>query len=115
MHSFINKHSLFIHHHLQFWGGVLGIFYFRLKAVAYPVTGAFIGGVIGGPIGLVAGLKVGGIAAIGCAIAGYTGGRFLNKTRKSESVSNELEGTRTESELPESSQKKDMWQMCHIC
>ncbi|KAJ8973395.1 hypothetical protein NQ317_002763 [Molorchus minor] len=46
----------------------------KLKAVAYPVTGAFLGGMIGGPIGLVAGLKIGGVAALGCAIAGYTGG-----------------------------------------
>lgn len=62
---------------------------------------------IGGPIGLVAGLKVGGIAAIGCAIAGYTGGRFLNKVRKSENVPNEVDCSGTE-ELPESSQKKDI-------
>ncbi|CAG9862673.1 unnamed protein product [Phyllotreta striolata] len=51
----------------------------KLKAVAYPVTGAFLGGIIGGPIGLVAGLKVGGVAAVTCAIAGYTGGRWFKK------------------------------------
>ncbi|RZC36283.1 syntaxin-17 [Asbolus verrucosus] len=58
----------------------------RLKTAAYPVTGAFLGTIIGGPLGLIAGLKVGGIAALGCAIAGYTGGRFFKKTCESEEV-----------------------------
>lgn len=108
-------HPLLIDHHLHFWSGVLDFFYFRLKAVAYPVTGAFLGGVIGGPIGLVAGLKVGGIAAIGCAIAGYTGGKLLNKINKSaRTASTEDESCRTDPELPQTSQKKDIWQMCCI-
>ncbi|KAG5880674.1 hypothetical protein JTB14_028430 [Gonioctena quinquepunctata] len=51
----------------------------KLKAVAYPVTGAFLGGMVGGPIGMVAGVKIGGLVAIGCAIAGYTGGRWFKK------------------------------------
>lgn len=83
-------------------------FSFRLKAVAYPVTGAFLGGVIGGPIGLVAGLKIGGIAAIGCAIAGYTGGRFLNKVHKAENIQTEVECSPTDAEAHGSTQKKDM-------
>lgn len=90
-------------------------FSFRLKAVAYPVTGAFLGGVIGGPIGLVAGLKVGGIAAIGCGIAGYTGGRFLNNFKKTESVSDESQSNITNMEsVPQPSHKKDIWQKCCI-
>lgn len=112
----MRKHFIFIHHHLHFWGGVLYIFSFRLKAVAYPVTGAFLGGVIGGPIGLVAGLKIGGIAAIGCAIAGYTGGRFLNKIRKEETLSDEAESSKTDKESSDQpSQKKDIWQKFPIC
>ncbi|XP_060535153.1 syntaxin-17 [Cylas formicarius] len=51
----------------------------KIKSVAYPATGAFIGTLVAGPIGLLAGLKVGGIAAVGCALAGYTGGIFLKK------------------------------------
>ncbi|XP_046997493.1 syntaxin-17 [Schistocerca americana] len=51
----------------------------RYKAAMYPVAGALIGTCLGGPVGLVAGLKFGGLAAIGCGAIGYTGGRFLKK------------------------------------
>ncbi|CAH1155744.1 unnamed protein product [Phaedon cochleariae] len=78
----------------------------KLTAVAYPVTGAFLGGIIGGPIGLVAGLKVGGIAALGCAIAGYTGGKWIKK--KNENVECEMasEEKTEESESDGTSHKK---------
>ncbi|CAG9770397.1 unnamed protein product [Ceutorhynchus assimilis] len=56
----------------------------KFNAVAYPATGAFVGTLLGGPIGLLAGLKVGGMAAIGCAFAGYAGGRFLKKQKDDE-------------------------------
>lgn len=56
----------------------------KLHAVAYPATGAFVGTLLGGPIGLFLGLKVGGIAAVGCAVAGYAGGRFLKKQKDME-------------------------------
>ncbi|KAF7282996.1 hypothetical protein GWI33_001629 [Rhynchophorus ferrugineus] len=51
----------------------------KLNAIAYPATGAFVGTLLAGPIGFLAGLKVGGVAAIGCAFAGYAGGKFLKK------------------------------------
>lgn len=35
-----------------------------------PVAGALLGGAIGGPIGLVAGIKLGGLAAMGGGLAG---------------------------------------------
>lgn len=54
-------------------------FVIRLNAIAYPATGAFVGTLLAGPIGFLAGLKVGGVAAIGCAFAGYAGGKFLKK------------------------------------
>lgn len=38
----------------------------------FPVTGALIGGVIGGPVGLVAGLKMGSLAAVGGGVLGKT-------------------------------------------
>lgn len=59
---------------------------FRLKAVAYPATGALLGGIIGGPIGLLAGAKIGGLTALGCAIAGYTGGKFFKKIHDPEDI-----------------------------
>lgn len=50
-----------------------------MKTAAYPVTGAVLGGLLGGPLGFLAGAKVGGLAAIGCGLAGYTGGKLIKK------------------------------------
>ncbi|XP_018569408.1 syntaxin-17 isoform X1 [Anoplophora glabripennis] len=80
----------------------------KLKAVAYPVTGAFLGGIIGGPIGLVAGLKVGGIAALGCAIAGYTGGKYFKKFHDPDDIVREDVGTAAEQDTSDTFQKKDI-------
>ncbi|KYN04366.1 PREDICTED: syntaxin-17 [Cyphomyrmex costatus] len=49
------------------------------KVAAYPLAGAMLGTCIGGPIGLIAGLKIGGLAAVGCGILGFTGGSLLKK------------------------------------
>ncbi|XP_011168450.1 syntaxin-17 [Solenopsis invicta] len=49
------------------------------SVVTYPLAGAMLGTCIGGPIGLIAGLKIGGLAAVGCGILGFTGGSFLKK------------------------------------
>lgn len=62
----------------------------KINAVAYPATGAFVGSLLAGPIGLLAGLKVGSIAAVGCAFAGYASGKFIKK-RMDEDQSNESE------------------------
>lgn len=40
------------------------------KLAAYPIAGAMLGTCLGGPIGLIAGLKIGGLAAMGCGILG---------------------------------------------
>ncbi|KAJ8962977.1 hypothetical protein NQ314_005694 [Rhamnusium bicolor] len=80
----------------------------KLKAVAYPVTGAFLGGIIGGPIGLVAGIKIGGIAALGCAIAGYTGGKYFKKIHNSESNVHNDSIKADDQDTPDTSQKKDI-------
>lgn len=42
----------------------------KLKSGMYPLAGAVIGTCIGGPVGLVAGVKIGGLAAVGCSILG---------------------------------------------
>lgn len=52
---------------------------YRFKAATYPISGAVLGGLVGGPIGLVAGFKVGGLAALGCGLAGYTGGKLYRR------------------------------------
>jgi syntaxin 17 len=42
----------------------------RYKATMYPIAGALLGGCLGGPIGLIAGIKLGGLAALGCGVIG---------------------------------------------
>lgn len=42
----------------------------KYKVAAYPIAGAMIGTCIGGPIGLLAGMKIGGFAAVSCGILG---------------------------------------------
>lgn len=51
----------------------------KMKSAIYPLVGAVLGGCIGGPIGLLAGVKIGGLAAVGCALVGFTGGTILKK------------------------------------
>lgn len=66
----------------------------RYKVATYPIAGAMLGTCIGGPIGLIAGLKIGGLTALGCGILGFTGGALLKKkqieVQKLETCSNEL-------------------------
>uniref|UniRef100_A0A0C9RJ84 STX17_1 protein n=1 Tax=Fopius arisanus TaxID=64838 RepID=A0A0C9RJ84_9HYME len=42
----------------------------KFKVATYPIAGALIGSCIGGPIGLMAGLKLGGLTAIGGGLLG---------------------------------------------
>lgn len=42
----------------------------RYKAAVYPLAGALLGGCLGGPVGLIAGIKLGGLAAFGCGVIG---------------------------------------------
>ena len=51
----------------------------RSKKSIYPLTGAVIGTCIGGPVGLLAGFKIGSLAAIGGTVLGFTGGEVLKK------------------------------------
>ena len=40
------------------------------KNAVYPVAGALLGTCLGGPVGLLAGVKIGGLAAIGGSVFG---------------------------------------------
>jgi syntaxin 17 len=42
----------------------------RYRASVYPIAGAVIGGCLGGPVGLIAGMKLGGLAALSCGFIG---------------------------------------------
>ncbi|XP_026464011.1 syntaxin-17-like isoform X2 [Ctenocephalides felis] len=53
----------------------------KFKPAFYPLAGAVIGTCVGGPIGLIAGFKVGGAAAMGCGVLGFTGGQILKKRK----------------------------------
>lgn len=50
------------------------------KKAMYPMAGALLGTCLGGPIGMFAGLKMGGIAALGCGILGFTGGAAIKNS-----------------------------------
>lgn len=58
----------------------------RYKKAMYPMCGAIIGTFLGGPLGMVAGMKAGGIAAvgIGCGILGFTGGSAIKNSEQVE-------------------------------
>ncbi|KAI0212937.1 Syntaxin-17 [Lamellibrachia satsuma] len=54
----------------------------KMKFALFPLAGALIGGTVGGPIGLVAGAKLGGLAALGGGVIGFTGGKFWSQRQK---------------------------------
>ncbi|KAM8710204.1 hypothetical protein ACLKA7_016920 [Drosophila subpalustris] len=80
------------------------------KKAMYPVVGALLGTCVGGPIGMVAGIKAGGLAAVGCGILGFTGGSVLKSNPNVmhgsiEEQQAQLEGDSTETvELAEKSE-----------
>jgi len=55
----------------------------KLKAALIPLTGAVIGGCVAGPLGLMAGFKLGGLAAaIGGGLIGYQGAKYIGHRKK---------------------------------
>ena len=51
----------------------------KLKAVAYPVIGAAVGGLFGGPVGLAVGIKAGAAVAVGGGVLGFFGGKYVKE------------------------------------
>lgn len=79
----------------------------RFKTTLYPLTGALIGTCIGGPIGLLAGLKIGGLAALGGTALGFASGRGLKRWQESavsESANNLTRSQSTPTNLGNSTQ-----------
>lgn len=51
----------------------------KYQKAAYPLMGAIIGTCVAGPLGLLAGMKTGGLLALGGGMLGFTGGKILKK------------------------------------
>ena len=47
--------------------------YSNVPMAGLPMIGAIMGMCLGGPVGFLAGVKIGGLAAVGGSILGYTG------------------------------------------
>lgn len=67
------------------------------KKAMYPMCGALIGTCLGGPVGLLAGIKVGGLAAVGCGILGFTGGAAI-KNKEELNTSTAIEANERKNE-----------------
>ncbi|XP_074101450.1 syntaxin 17 [Cotesia typhae] len=83
----------------------------KLKVATYPLAGALIGTCIGGPVGLIAGVKLGGLTALGCGILGFTGATILKKKHleKLENVEGPLQiKDKVEDQTPDQDQKKEL-------
>ncbi|XP_053322079.1 syntaxin-17 [Spea bombifrons] len=65
----------------------------KFKLAVIPAAGALIGGIVGGPIGLIAGLKVAGIATALGGVLGFTGGKYIQRKKEvllEENASSEI-------------------------
>lgn len=63
----------------------------QFRSSVYPIVGAVIGGCLGGPIGLIAGMKLGGLAAVSCGFIGFAGAQFLKKKQLTEASKSDVE------------------------
>jgi len=63
----------------------------QYRATVYPIAGAVIGGCLGGPIGLIAGMKLGGLAAVSCGFIGFAGGQLLKRKQQAEASKSDIE------------------------
>ena len=70
----------------------------KLKAVAYPIIGAAVGGLCGGPVGLAVGLKAGAAVAVGGGVLGFFGGKYVKK-RHSDATDIQLENLSSRREM----------------
>ncbi|XP_058805230.1 syntaxin-17 isoform X2 [Phymastichus coffea] len=88
----------------------------KLKMAGYPLAGALLGTCLGGPVGLIAGLKLGGLTALGGGLLGFTGGTILKKTCHIDSELKQIKGPQDESiqnstsirNISDSESKKDL-------
>ena len=56
--------------------------YSSVPMAGLPLVGAMFGLCLGGPVGLLAGAKLGGVAAVGGSILGYTGASVIKEQRE---------------------------------
>ena len=56
--------------------------YSSVPMAGLPLVGAVLGLCLGGPVGVLAGVKLGGVAAVGGSILGYTGASVIKEQRE---------------------------------
>jgi len=56
--------------------------YSSVPMAGLPLVGAMFGLCLGGPVGLLAGVKLGGVAAVGGSILGYTGASVIKEQKE---------------------------------
>ena len=66
-----------------------------------PLVGAMMGLCLGGPVGVLAGAKLGGVAAVGGSILGYTGALVIKEQRELRSYIDDLHGYWQEENIKE--------------
>ncbi|KAJ8674007.1 hypothetical protein QAD02_005269 [Eretmocerus hayati] len=64
----------------------------KYKVVAYPLVGALLGTCLGGPVGFLAGMKFGGLTAVGGGLLGLKCGKILKQKTIVESDMKQIEG-----------------------
>merc|ERR1719369_1644679 len=61
---------------------ILPTSYSSVPMAGLPLVGAMFGLCLGGPVGVLAGAKLGGVAAVGGSILGYTGASVIKDQRE---------------------------------
>ena len=56
--------------------------YSSVPMAGLPMIGAILGMCLGGPVGILAGVKIGGLAAVGGSILGYTGASVVSEHKE---------------------------------
>ena len=56
--------------------------YSSVPMAGLPMIGALMGMCLGGPVGILAGVKIGGLAAVGGSILGYTGASVVSEQKE---------------------------------
>lgn len=73
----------------------------KLKAAAFPIIGAAVGGLCGGPVGLAIGLKAGAAIGVSGGVLGFFGGQYFKK-KQEETTDIQLDNLSSRKEIKKS-------------